>query len=45
MPLLVVYFAGFGGTDVVLPKVGGLRSLFGVEAVGGVLKLGRPFAS
>lgn len=40
IPLLVVYFAGHGITDVVLPKVLGLRNLFNVEHVSGVLHLG-----
>jgi UDP-N-acetylglucosamine--dolichyl-phosphate N-acetylglucosaminephosphotransferase len=34
VPLLVVHFAGHGITDVVLPRVFGIRKLFGVEADG-----------
>ena len=40
MPLLVVYFAGHGLTDVVIPNVFGLRKLLNIEHVSGVLKLG-----
>lgn len=40
VPLLVVYFAGQGATDVVLPRVFGLHSMLNVEHVGGVVKLG-----
>ncbi|GAA99463.1 uncharacterized protein L969DRAFT_619951 [Mixia osmundae IAM 14324] len=39
VPLLIVYIAQQGGTDVVLPKALGLRSLLGLDATG-ILKLG-----
>jgi UDP-N-acetylglucosamine--dolichyl-phosphate N-acetylglucosaminephosphotransferase len=42
VPLLVVYFAGHGVTDVVVPRILGLRTLLNVEHVNGVLKLGTP---
>ncbi|KAL8280509.1 hypothetical protein RQP46_007157 [Phenoliferia psychrophenolica] len=40
VPLLVTYAAGQGVTDVVLPKLFGIRWLFNVEATNGVLHLG-----
>ncbi|GAA5834432.1 hypothetical protein JCM11251_007989 [Rhodosporidiobolus azoricus] len=40
VPLLVTYAAGHGVTDIVLPNLFGLRALFGVEHVSGVLHLG-----
>ena len=40
IPLLVVYFAGHGVTDVVLPRSLGFRALLNVEASNGVFKLG-----
>ncbi|KAK9893775.1 hypothetical protein P389DRAFT_212899 [Cystobasidium minutum MCA 4210] len=40
VPLLVVYFAGHGVTDIVLPRILGLRKLLNVEHVSGVLHLG-----
>lgn len=41
IPLLVTYAAGQGITDVVLPKVFGLRALLGAEATSGVVRLGK----
>ncbi|KAM0751877.1 hypothetical protein T439DRAFT_313240 [Meredithblackwellia eburnea MCA 4105] len=40
VPLLVTYAAGQGITDVVLPKILGLRWLFNVESTNGVVNLG-----
>lgn len=40
VPLLVTYAAGHGLTDIVLPKVFGIRTLFQVESTNGVLHLG-----
>ena len=40
VPLLVVYLAGQGVTDVLLPDVFGLRKALGIQHAGGVLKLG-----
>lgn len=40
VPLLVTYAAGRGVTDIVLPKVLGLRSLLGLEGTNGVVNLG-----
>lgn len=37
---MVVYLAGQGVTDVLLPDVFGLRKLLGIQHAGGVLKLG-----
>jgi UDP-N-acetylglucosamine--dolichyl-phosphate N-acetylglucosaminephosphotransferase len=45
IPLLVVYFAGHGVTDVVIPRVLGLRTLLNIEHTSGVLKLGEWTAS
>ena len=39
VPLLVVYVAGHGLTDVVIPNVLGLRTLLGIQATG-LLALG-----
>ena len=41
IPLLVTYAAGQGITDVVLPKVFGIRALLGAEATSGVIRLGK----
>lgn len=40
VPLLVTYAAGHGVTDIVLPRLFGLRTLFGVEGVNGLLHIG-----
>lgn len=40
VPLLVVYFAGHGVTDVVIPRTFGLRALLGADATNGLLRLG-----
>lgn len=40
VPLLVTYAAGHGVTDIVLPRLPGLRWLFDVEGTNGVLHLG-----
>lgn len=40
VPLLVTYAAGQGVTDIVLPRLFGLRSLLGVEGTNGVVHLG-----
>ena len=40
VPLLVVYFAGHGVTDVVIPRTFGLRALVGADATNGLLRLG-----
>lgn len=40
VPLLVTYAAGHGVTDVVLPRVFGLRELFGATSTCGVVHLG-----
>ncbi|GAA6059112.1 hypothetical protein JCM10212_003859, partial [Sporobolomyces blumeae] len=39
VPLLVTYAAGHGVTDIVLPRVLGIRDLFGAVATNGVLHL------
>lgn len=40
IPLLMTYAASLGVTDVILPKVFGLRRLLGVESTGGLVRLG-----
>lgn len=40
VPLLVTYAAGHGVTDIVLPKLFGLRKMFNVESTNGVVHLG-----
>ncbi|GAA5830370.1 hypothetical protein JCM3766R1_002695 [Sporobolomyces carnicolor] len=40
VPLLVTYAAGHGVTDIVIPKLFGLRTLLNVNATNGVLHLG-----